>query len=163
MTRLEEFADRVTREILRAYWTEPCDDLTLAATNARIVLAREVREFVTGAVDWQAERSAMDPIDEPRAADWLDHTIAAPTPEQRETPDWGPALDRELGQPTATPAPTCRGLVGGGDDALFAAWTGAAQPTATKPCSMCVGSGSDTSRFPIQGCPTCHGEGKVPA
>jgi len=39
----------------------------------------------------------------------------------------------------------------------------AIQPTATKPCGTCGGSGSDTSRFPIQGCPTCHGEGMVPA
>ena len=44
-SRLSDFVDRVTREMLAAYWTEPCDDLTLAATNARIVLAREVSAF----------------------------------------------------------------------------------------------------------------------
>ena len=184
MTRLEEFADRVTREMLRAYWTEPCDDLTLAATNARIVLTREVREFVTGAVNWQDERSAMDPIEEPRAADWLDCPIAAPTPEQREAPAPGvemqrayqDARERYLTHKSKCSRPFCginahgngcedeRRLYDACRDALRER-NAASQPTATKPCDDCGGFGeiSDGPDRDQYDCPTCHGEGTVPA
>lgn len=72
MTRLQAWSERVTREMLKAYWTEPCDNLTLAATNARLVLAREVRALVVHAAEIQHELSAMNPTDEPDIGPWLD-------------------------------------------------------------------------------------------